>query len=308
MDWIELRIISSQEAQELLSNFLIELGSQGIVLEDDSPLPEFSDSGIEVKDDAGDSVIKAYFPSEEKTGKVEESVRAYLTRLENSGIQVGSKDIQIRVLHEEDWATNWKKYFKPIQLGRRLVIKPAWESYEAELNQIIVEIDPGMAFGTGKHETTQLCLELLEENVSSGMRILDVGTGSGILAIAAAKLGATQVLGLDTDPMALQYAQENVVKNAMQDRVSFQEGSLNTVELIHQSFDLMVVNIRPRVILSLLDFLKKYKKPEGILILSGILQGERQEIAEVLKKESLKIREERFKGDWVALVCTIAFT
>jgi ribosomal protein L11 methylase PrmA len=108
--------------------------------------------------------------------------------------------------------------------------------------------------------------------------------------------------------MALQYAQENVVKNAMQDRVSFQEGSLNTVELIHQSFDLMVVNIRPRVILSLLDFLKKYKKPEGILILSGILQGERQEIAEVLKKESLKIREERFKGDWVALVCTIAFT
>lgn len=316
MKWTEVSILTSQEALELVSNFLIELGSQGVVLEDISssgfPSTSFPIWDRDIPDEmkkqeAGSEIesccLKGYFPHGIDLKEIIERMSGYLTMLDQSEIGVGSKIIQTRVLQEEDWESSWKQYFKPIELGKHLIIKPAWESYPLEPHHIVIDIDPGMAFGTGKHETTQLCLELLEERVYPEVRVLDVGTGSGILAIAAAKLGASQVLGLDTDSIALQYAWENVTRNAVQAKVSLQEGSLSNLDYFGQPFDLIVVNIRPQVILSLIESLKVYLKPEGILILSGILQSELETFTEALERKQLIIKEQRVKEEWVALVC-----
>jgi ribosomal protein L11 methyltransferase len=308
MEWVEVSITTSQEAQELISNFLIDLGSPGVVLEDHSPPPPFSDSDIEVKSDVGDCVIKGYFPLGAHLTEITDQINKYLALLEGNQISVGAKTLQTRILQEENWESNWKKYFKPFPVGKRLVIKPAWEPYEPGPNQVMIHIDPGMAFGTGKHETTQLCLELLEENISPGLRVLDVGTGSGILAIAAAKLGASQVLGIETDPVAIQYARENLIKNAVQSKLTLYLGSLESLSPVNEPFDLVLMNIRPQVILSLIEPLKKYLKPTSILILSGILETEGREFIKALKLKSLVIKKQKLKGEWIALVCMQTFT
>jgi ribosomal protein L11 methyltransferase len=307
MEWIEISITTSQEAQELISNFLIDLGSPGVVLEDHSPLPPFPESDIDSRKEVRDCLIKGYFPLEVDFTEVANQIGKYLTLLESNQISVGAKTLQTRILREEDWESDWKKYFKPFPVGKRLVIKPSWESYETKPDQVVIDIDPGMAFGTGKHETTWLCLELLEENISPGIRVLDVGTGSGILAIAAAKLGASQVLGIEIDPVAIQYARENLIKNAVQSKITLHLGSLEHLGQVEEPFDLVLMNIRPRVILSLVEPLKKYLKPTSSLILSGILQTEEREFIEALKEKSLIIKEQKLKGEWIALVCMQTF-
>ncbi len=307
MKWIEISITTSQEAQELISNFLMDLGSPGVILEDHSPLPSFSESEIDPKREVKDCTIKGYFPLEVDFTEVADQIGKYLALLESNQISVGAKTLQTRILQEEDWESNWKKYFKPFPVGKRLVIKPSWESCETKPDQVVIDIDPGMAFGTGKHETTRLCLELLEENISPGIRVLDVGTGSGILAIAAAKLGASQVLGIEIDPVAIQYARENLIKNAVQSKITLYLGSLESLGHVDEPFDLVLMNIRPQEILSLVEPLKKYLKPTSFLILSGILQTEEREFTEALKEKSLIIKEQKLKGEWIALVCMQTF-
>lgn len=307
MEWIEISIMTSQEAQELISNFLMDLGSPGVVLEDNSPLPPFPESEIDSRKEVKDCLIKGYFPLKVDLTKVTDQVGKYLALLESNQISVGAKTLQTRILREEDWESNWKKYFKPFPVGKRLVIKPSWESCETKPDQVVIDIDPGMAFGTGKHETTQLCLELLEESISPGIRVLDIGTGSGILAIAAAKLGASRVLGVEIDPVTIQYARENLIKNAVQSKITLYLGSLESLGQVDEPFDLVLMNIRPRVILSLVEPLKKYLKPASLLILSGILQTEEQEFIEALKEKSLIIKEQKLKGEWIALVCMQTF-
>jgi len=296
---MEVGVSTSQEALELVSNFLMELGSQGVVLEE-LPFPDGEGSGS--------CIAKGYFPCEVPLAELVGQINAYLAMLEHHGVSVGSKAIQTRALQEEDWASSWKQYFKPVRVGRRLVIKPDWEPYEAGPHELVIHIDPGMAFGTGKHETTQLCLEFLEEEVYPGARVLDVGTGSGILAIAAAKLGASRVWGLDTDPVALRYARENVIKNAVQHEVSLQEGSLSGLDGVDSPLDLVVINIRPDVILSLLEPLRRYLKPEGILILSGVLQSELEPFIKALRTAQLTVKGQRSRGEWITLVCTWVFS
>ena len=205
----------------------------------------------------------------------------------------------VRVLEEEDWTTAWKKHYRPLRVGRRLVIVPVWEEPpEVEPDAVVIRLNPGMAFGTGLHPTTRLALRLLEEAVRPGVRVLDVGTGSGILAIAAALLGAHHVVATDVDPQAVVAARQNIRENRVEDRVEVREGSLPE----GVSFDLVLVNILPHVILNLLDQgLWENVRPGGDLILSGIVEPRETDVLLAVSVRGGHIVERIREGDWIGL-------
>ncbi|MEI2612805.1 MAG: 50S ribosomal protein L11 methyltransferase [Candidatus Promineifilaceae bacterium] len=207
-----------------------------------------------------------------------------------------------RPLQEEDWANAWKVHYKPFKLGQRLWIQPSWEpAINAEADDIVLTLDPGMAFGTGLHATTQLCLALLEEVVQPGGRVLDVGTGSGILAIAAAKLGASSVVAIDNDPLAVAATQGNRAMNGVENQVQVWQGELATVPV--EPYDVVVVNILAPIIILLLreGGLLNYVAPDGHLILSGLINVQKEEVEAAVAAAGGIVRSARQDGDWLAL-------
>ena len=207
---------------------------------------------------------------------------------------------QFRELAEEDWANAWKKYYHVLRVGQRIVIKPLWQEYRPEPDEIVVVLDPGMAFGTGLHPTTRMCLQALEEHLKPGARVLDLGTGSGILAIAAAKLGASSVLALDKDLLAVRAAQANVKSNEVQNIINVELGSLDKAA---GKFDLALVNILARVIIELVNQgLVDRIGPSGLMILAGFIEEQEAEVAAALREHGVAIVERRQEKDWVALV------
>jgi ribosomal protein L11 methyltransferase len=204
------------------------------------------------------------------------------------------------VMDEEDWANSWKKYFKPLKIGKRVVIRPTWEQYTAVGEEIVLDMDPGMAFGTGSHASTSLCIRYLEEYIKPDMKVLDVGTGTGILAMCAARLGAEEVLAVDYDPVAVRVAKENVELNDLADVVKVAwHDLLKGVEL---KADLLVANIIADVILNLLPQAEKCLQINGVLIVSGIIAERKQEIIEVAGHLNYQLLEEKEEEDWAALV------
>jgi ribosomal protein L11 methyltransferase len=209
-------------------------------------------------------------------------------------------ELTTREVAEEDWANAWKEYYHVLHLGRRVVIKPSWRDYAPQPDEVVLELDPGMAFGTGLHPTTSMCLRLLEERVQPGMRALDVGTGSGILALAAAKLGAASVLALDVSSVAVEAAQANVRANGLAEHISVRLGSIE--EASGERYDLVVANIIARVIAELAPALVGALAPGGLLIASGIID-ERLTLAEdALRAAGLAEIERVRDGDWFSLV------
>ena len=217
---------------------------------------------------------------------------------------------QMRVLREEDWAHAWKKFYKPLRVGNRVVLKPSWEEFSALPDDIIIELDPGMAFGTGLHPTTRLCLVCLEELVRPGDTVLDLGCGSGVLAIAAAKLGAIQILAADIDPIAVDVTQENAARNGL----ATGPGTAFAVQLgsvpagMAGRFPLMVVNILAEVIVKLFDgeygnaLLAEPLAPGGHIILSGIIDYRADIVVDAVQRHGLQLVDRKQEGDWVALV------
>ena len=207
-------------------------------------------------------------------------------------------EVTIRFVAEEDWANAWKQYFKPQRVGKRLVVKPTWEDFDAAPDDLIIQIDPGMAFGTGLHGTTRLCLRALEDAVKPGMRIADVGTGSGILSIAAAHLGAAHVEAVDNDPVAVRVALENVEVNEVGDRVTVRESSVPP----SGTFDIVAANILADVILGMARALFDAVRPGGSLIASGIIDSRASDVATGLTAIGFQIAETMTEGEWVALI------
>ncbi|MBQ8080451.1 MAG: 50S ribosomal protein L11 methyltransferase, partial [Clostridia bacterium] len=245
-----------------------------------------------------DVKVKAWFPVEESVTALE-GIRSTLARIKaaDPAGSLGLLTLETDAIREEDWAENWKQYFKPFRVGERLVVKPTWETWEGRPDDLIIEIDPGMAFGTGTHETTALCISLIEKYYRGG-RLLDVGTGSGILAIAAALLGAKDVLAVDIDPDAVRVAQENVANNRLQNVVTVREGDL--LQGLHETFDFAAANILAPVICMLAAPLTKHLTPGGLFVCSGIIAEAEEDVHAALSAAGYEILEILHKGDWVA--------
>lgn len=242
--------------------------------------------------------------------------RTYLTstsRRRLARIEVGVRlvnllhplgELTVRPLpREEDWQNSWKAHFSLLKVGQHLVIKPSWIPYIAAAEDVVIDIDPGMAFGTGYHPTTYTCLEALEQLLKTGMEVLDLGTGSGILAIAAVKLGAAHVVALDIDPQAVRAARQNLRRSAIARRVSLAQGTVPHPRAGPGQFDLAVANISARVLRERVPCVLPTLKPGGFFIASGIMSGQQQELGDALREAGFSLVRVLAREDWVSLVC-----
>jgi len=283
--WTQVRIRVSPPAQEGLANLLFELGAGGLSTEEEGlPCP----------------CLSAYFPSGSQLPSALQILAKYLSSLAEMGVDPGPQEMEVLPWRDMGEVSRWKDFFKPLLIGKRLIIKPSWEHYEPHPLDLIIEIDPGRAFGTGRHPSTAICLRFLERWVQGGERVLDLGTGSGILAIAAAKLGAGAVMALEIDPASAEIARQNVRLNGLKDQIEVKEGTL--FDLPHQAFDLCIANLTREDVLPLLSSLRALLGPRGgILFLSGILWAEMESLRVSLEEAHLWIREWEVQQEWTGV-------
>ncbi|MCX7884023.1 MAG: 50S ribosomal protein L11 methyltransferase [Caloramator sp.] len=304
--WIEVKIITSTTAVEPISGIFYGLDVKGVAIEDPNDIInrnqdemswDFADVSIlEYKDSA--AVVKGYFSQDDDIDNIVEYINDKIKELINMGIDVGEGKIITNVVCEEDWANSWKKYYKTTKLGKNIVIKPKWEEYSPKNDEIVIELDPGMAFGTGTHETTIMCIELLEKYIKKGDTVFDIGTGSGILSIASSKLGAEKIIGVDIDEVAVDAARENIQYNNVSN-VEIRLGNLTDV--VEGKADVIVANIIADIILKLTDTIKPFLKENGIFIVSGIIQDRKQDIVEKFNNSGFNICDIKQMGEWVAI-------
>ncbi|WP_368233665.1 50S ribosomal protein L11 methyltransferase [Anaerotruncus rubiinfantis] len=239
------------------------------------------------------AVIHFYIAPEENPM---EAVSFVSERLGAAGIGFS---VESEKVDEEDWATAWKKYYYPTKVGGRLVVCPSWETYAPKPGEVVLTMDPGMAFGTGTHDTTRLCMQLLEKYVSPGAHLLDVGTGSGILAVAALLLGAESAVGIDIDEVAVRVAKENAEANGVADRVEFLAGDLTAK--VDGKFAVVTANIVADVIIRLIPDLERFLRPDSVFIASGIIDTRAGDVTGALAAAGYEVAERRESGGWVAL-------
>ena len=313
MDWCEVIVHTTTEGAELVGDMLIGCGAVGTEIVDRADVPDPHEPGIywELYDEKIlenmplDVLVKGWFEMNEHTHDVLQNVRRELKlwQTERFGVDFGSLQLDLQDVADADWAENWKKYYKPFRVGTQLVVKPTWENYALQPDDLLIELDPGMAFGTGTHETTYMCMEMLEKHLKSHMRVMDVGTGSGILAIAAAKLGASNVLAIDIDPDAVKVAKENVLLNRVEEQITVVCGDLVKGETM--SCELAVANIVADAICMLAQPLTRHLLSEGILICSGIIREREKDVLAAAKEAGYRVADRMEKGEWVALALQV---
>lgn len=315
MLWHELTIHTTEEAVEMISNFLHEAGAGGVSIEESGTLNKKRDTtygelyDVPLNDiPEGCAVIKGYFSEGTDMTALQAEVNPRIEELSEFGIDAGEIRYETRTVDENDWATAWKQYFKPVRISDRLTIKPTWEEYTPEsADEKIIELDPGMAFGTGTHPTTTLCLRTLERVIQGGEEIIDVGTGSGILAIGAVHLGAKHVLALDLDPVAVTSAMENVELNNMQKEITVKEsdllsvlGSQDPALGVKLPVKIIVANILAEIILLFIDDVYNALESDGIYIVSGIWKNKEQVVHDALVSAGFEVRAIEREEDWLA--------
>lgn len=308
MDWIELIVHTTSVGSDAVSELFTSLGATGTMVEDRADIPDPSKpNGIwEIIDPAllenmpEDVLVHAWLEPDDTFPKTLSSLREGLDALRLARPDYGTLLLDTQKIAGENWADSWKKFYKPFRAGKHIVIKPSWESFDAEPEDKIIEIDPGMAFGSGTHETTGMCMALLEENITGGETVIDVGTGSGILAIGAAMMGAGDVLAIDIDPDACRVAKENVAHNGVSETVRVQEGNL--LDRVNESCDICVANIIADVILFFAAPLRSHIRPGGLFICSGIVAERGADVRAALLEAGYEILREEHKGEWVAFL------
>ncbi len=345
MMWTQITINTSCEAVDLLSAFLDEKGVEGIMIEDNVPLTDedkkamYVDIPLVTGENDGTAKVSCFVPMEQKGGvsdmenisldieNLKADIAAELIRLKEF-IPVGSMSIETSVTEDTDWMNNWKKFFKPFRLYDNIVIKPTWEELEDKRDgDIVVEVDPGMAFGTGSHETTKLCIGQLKKYLKAGDSVFDVGTGSGILSIISSMLGAGFVHGMDIDEVAVKAAKENAEKNGIgEDRLVFTCGNLLGENVIgrddsysltgaykgqadisdnlylNRKYDIVVANILAEVIIPLSAVIGQYLEKDGYYITSGIIKEKEAAVKEALVANGFEIIDVVRMNDWVSVV------
>jgi len=306
--WMELKVLTTTAAADMISEILMNLGSEGIMIEDknDVAANQRPEGQWDIIDEAiaeriGDDVkVTGYFPKDDNLENVIAELKGELENLKNLGLDfdLGKLEIVTQDFENQDWSECWKEAFEPIRLGRHIVVKPGWAEAELEEGDKVIEIDPGMAFGTGTHETTAMCTALVEKYVQPGQRVIDIGTGSGILAIAAAHMGAGEVLATDLDPVAVRVAEENVEINGFSDKISCRCGDL--LEVVDVSGDVVIANIIADVICMLAKPVRERIVENGLFICSGIAVDRRDDVIAALNEANYEILDCPVKGEWAA--------
>ncbi|GAA4706114.1 50S ribosomal protein L11 methyltransferase [Brevibacillus fulvus] len=308
MNWTEISIHTTAEAVEAVSNILHEAGANGVVIEDpevlyrdwDTPFGEIYQ--LSPDDFPTEGVfVKAYFPVESvNITETVDFIRNQLHQLHTYDLDVGKAAIVVTDVHEDEWAHAWKKYYKPVSVSEHITIKPIWEEYTPREDELVIEMDPGMAFGTGTHPTTVLCLRALEKYLKPGDRVYDVGTGTAILSIAAVKLGAAHVLALDLDEVAVRSAQTNTEINHVDEHITVRQNNL--LDGIEEPVELVVANILAEVIVRFTDDVARVLKPNGTFIASGIISAREDDVKRALQQANLEVIETVYIEDWVAII------
>ena len=300
MKWVEIKVHFDESqtvsVTDLVANAFFDLGLSGVTIETPWSEPTIDWAPDAPRPSQRFGVI-GYLPVDAETGHRCNTLRTVLAKL--------ARENRFRTqmtfcrMDEEDWSSAWKDYYKPIRITPRLVIKPTWREFKASAEEIVIEIDPGMAFGTGTHPTTRLCLQLIEAYLKPGIRMVDVGTGSGILLIAGALLGASQGLGLDNDSVAVEVAAANLTLNGI-DPLQFKILQGSWERLGRAPFDMVVANILTEVIVKMIPALPTLLAPQGIFICSGIIQEDRSAVEAALDHARLRRIESRCEETWLA--------
>ena len=311
MDWMEYTVLTTTEGSELVAQVLMDAGSAGTMIEDrnDVAANQRPEGQWDIIDEAiaqriGDDVkVTGYYEADEKLRDRLIYIRSELQRLRGMdlGMDLGKLEILEHGVAEEDWTESWKKAFKPFRLGSHMVVKPSWEDYDAQPGDHIIEIDPGMAFGTGTHETTGMCVELVEKYVRPGDACIDIGTGTGILAIAAAHMGARHVLATDLDAVAVRVAAENVRHNGFGDKIDVRCGDLLEAVDAGTLADVVIANIIADVIIGLAAPVKPFIREGGVFICSGIAVNRLDDVLDALRAAGYTPLDVETRGEWSAV-------
>ncbi len=310
MKWIEVSIKTTTGAVEAVANVLYDAGVSGVVIEDPHDITITGDDE-KAWDYVDESLIdleqgvtvKGYIPQSVDLVEKVDLIKTSINNLPEYGLDIGTGEVSTLEVNEEDWSTSWKKYYKPTKIGENIVIKPTWEEYQAKEKEMVIEMDPGMAFGTGTHETTAMCVEKLEKYISDESNVFDIGCGSGILSIVAAKLGARSVIGVDYDKVAVGVSKENILNNKVDDVVEIREGNLMNV--VTEKANIVIANIIADVIIILSKDIKSFLSDKGVFIASGIILDKVDEVKQKLTENGLEILEVETKGEWAAIVSKV---
>lgn len=317
MKYTKVSLKTTTEAVDFISNLFDEIGLEGIQIEDNIPLSEedkkamYIDILPELPEDDGTAIVSSYFdPANFEVPQLQRKIEEGLKEL-SLFINIGEGTLQFSDTDDKDWLNNWKEFFKPFRVADDIIIKPTWEELpEHKEGDLVIEIDPGIAFGTGAHETTKLCILGLRKYITSDTQLLDVGCGSGILSIIGLKLGAKHALGTDIDEHALEATKENIVVNHIAgEQFDLLAGNIISEEEIQQKvgmkkYDVVVANILPDIIIPLSGEIMQHMKEDGVFISSGILNTKADEVQDALLKNGFKIIEKNEMGDWVSFVAT----
>ena len=290
MNWLEVFVSTSKEGLEIVSGLFYSMGIQGLLIEDSDDFAEFLND-----------------PNREW-----DYIRGGLISLKESEkeFDLGSLEVTVKNIAEDDWANNWKKYYKPFPIGEKILIRPSWEELDDDGGRIVLTIDPGHVFGTGSHETTRLCVETLQERLEEGDRVLDIGSGSGILSIASLLLGAKEADAIDIDPNAVDTAYSNAAMNGIgKDTYHVISGNVLGDEAIHngykgQGYDVVVANIVADIIVALCDLVPEYIKVGGTFITSGIIVPRLEDVKEAMAGHGFEVVDVKTDKDW-AMVCAV---
>ena len=305
MKWCEISIQTSHEAVELIAEIFRDLGASGVVIEDPELVNDYITSGkwdytdIPIAKETEVVVEKAYLPvNGELEGRIQ-TLQQEIKALESRGVNTAPAVVTTAELQDEDWSDTWKQYFHTEKPGERVVIKPTWEEYEPKDDEVVIELDPGAAFGTGTHATTSMCIRQLEKLVKPGMTVFDVGTGSGILSIISAKLGAKNIQAVDYDDSVLKIVEENLEQNNVQDIISVAQSDL--MQNVHGKAELVIANIIADIIIRLFDQLDEHLEQGGTLLTSGIIEDRIEDVLAAAEAHGYGVVERLENKGWACI-------
>lgn len=308
MKWSEISIHTTHEAVEPISNILYDAGASGIVIEDSFDLVKDREQRfgeiyeLDPEDYPEEGVIvKAYLPVNSFLGETVEEIKNAINNLLLFEIDLGPNKVTISEVNEEEWATAWKKYYRPVKISEKFTIVPTWEQYEpTSEDDLVIELDPGMAFGTGTHPTTVLSIQALEKLVKPGDVVYDVGTGSGVLSIASCLLGAGKVHAVDLDEVAIKSARLNIKLNQVHDKIVLKQNNL--LDGFQEKANIIVANLLAEIILLLTDDAYQLLTDDGYFIASGIINQKRKEVEKALESSGFTIYETLMMQDWITII------